>query len=101
LDNLTHSLVGLLAAEAVIRVRERSRPLADWSRSAVYVISIVGNNLPDLDFSYSRISGKTFGYLLQHRGYTHTVPEPRNLRQIQVQSRDRRRIFWNALRVFA
>jgi inner membrane protein len=76
LDNLTHSVVGLLVAEAVIRTRERQgqRPLGDWCRSAIYLVSIVGNNLPDLDFSYSRISGKTFGYLLQHRGYTHTVP---------------------------
>lgn len=75
MDNLTHSLVGLLAAEAVIRLRERQqRPLGAWPRTAVYVLSIVGNNLPDLDFSYSRISGKTFGYLLQHRGYTHTLP---------------------------
>jgi inner membrane protein len=74
LDNLTHSLVGLLAAEAVIRVCERRRILADRTRTAIYALSIVGNNLPDLDFTYSRISGKTFGYLLQHRGYTHTVP---------------------------
>jgi inner membrane protein len=76
LDNLTHSLVGLLAAEAVVRVREKksARPLDGWSRSAIYVLSIVGNNLPDLDFSYARVSGKTFGYLLQHRGYTHTLP---------------------------
>jgi inner membrane protein len=76
LDNLTHSLVGLLAAEGVVRLRERrgQRPLDAWSRSAIYLISVIGNNLPDLDFSYSRISGRTFGYLLQHRGYTHTVP---------------------------
>jgi len=75
LDNLTHSLVGLLAAEVAIRLRERSaRPLAGFTRQAVYVISILGNNAPDTDFSYSRISGKTFGYLLHHRGYTHTVP---------------------------
>jgi inner membrane protein len=75
LDNLTHSLVGLLAAEVVVRVRERRQPpLAGWTRSAIYVASIVGNNLPDLDLSYSRISGKAFGYLLHHRGYTHTVP---------------------------
>jgi len=75
LDNLTHSLVGLLAAEAVIRLRERStRPLDEFTRTACYVISILGNNAPDSDFSYSRISGRTFGYLLHHRGYTHTVP---------------------------
>ena len=74
MDNLTHSLVGLLAAEAVVRLRERYGPLRAGTQSAIYVLSIVGNNLPDLDFSYSRISGKTFGYLLQHRGYTHTLP---------------------------
>ena len=76
MDNLTHSLVGLLCAEAVVRTRERdaARPLAGWTRAAVYAFAIIGNNLPDLDFIYSSISGKTFGYLLQHRGYTHTLP---------------------------
>jgi inner membrane protein len=72
-ENLTHSLVGLLCAEVVVRVAERRRPLDAWSRGAIYAIAIIGNNLPDLDFAYSRISGPRFGYLLQHRGYTHTV----------------------------
>jgi len=57
-----------------VRERVSARPLEAWSRTAIYVLSIVGNNLPDLDFSYARVSGKTFGYLLQHRGYTHTLP---------------------------
>jgi inner membrane protein len=74
LDNVTHSLVGLLCAEIAVRVRERRAPLQPWSRASFYAVAIIGNNLPDLDFSYSRISGKTFGYLLQHRGYTHTLP---------------------------
>ena len=74
MDNVTHGLVGLLCAEAVVRVAERRRSLNPWCRAAVYAFAIVGNNLPDLDFSYSSISGKTFGYLLQHRGYTHTLP---------------------------
>jgi inner membrane protein len=72
-DNFTHALVGLLCAEAVVRVEERRRELDPWFRTGIYAFAIIGNNLPDLDFSYSRISGKTFGYLLQHRGYTHTV----------------------------
>lgn len=57
-----------------MRVRERRQPLEPWCRTATYAFAIIGNNLPDLDFTYSSISGKTFGYLLQHRGYTHTVP---------------------------
>lgn len=74
MDNLTHALVGLLCAETVVRVSERRRALDPWCRTAVYAFAITGNNLPDLDFIYSNISGKTFGYLLQHRGYTHTLP---------------------------
>ena len=74
MDNLTHALVGLLCAEAVVRVAERRRVFHPWCRTAIYAFAIIGNNLPDLDFSYSSISGKTFGYLLQHRGYTHTLP---------------------------
>jgi inner membrane protein len=73
-ENLTHSLVGLLCAEVVVRVASRRRPLDPWSSKAAYAIAIIGNNLPDLDFTYSSISGPRFGYLLQHRGYTHTVP---------------------------
>jgi inner membrane protein len=78
LDNLTHSLVGLLCAEAAVRARERAkdaRPaLATWTRCAVYAFAIIGNNLPDLDLTYAKASDPTFGYLLQHRGYTHTLP---------------------------
>ena len=73
-DNLTHALIGLTSAEAIVRFTERKRSIDPWARSATYAFAIIGNNLPDLDFSYSSISGKTFGYLLQHRGYTHTLP---------------------------
>lgn len=57
-----------------MRLRERRHPVERWTRTALYVLAIVGNNAPDSDFSYASISGKTFGYLLQHRGYTHTLP---------------------------
>ncbi|MEP7049598.1 MAG: metal-dependent hydrolase [Pseudomonadota bacterium] len=73
MENLTHSLVGLLCAEIVVRARERRRAISAWSRTALYATAIIGNNLPDLDFTYSHISGERFGYLLQHRGYTHTL----------------------------
>jgi inner membrane protein len=73
-ENLTHSLVGLLCAEVAVRIRDRRRALAAWPRAAAYAIAIIGNNAPDIDFTYAGISGKRFGYLLQHRGYTHTLP---------------------------
>ncbi len=34
---------------------------------------IVGNNLPDADFIYPYLTGSRLDYLLQHRGYTHTI----------------------------
>ena len=73
MDNVTHALVGLLFAELVVVAAERAQPRPPAVSAATYSVAIIGNNLPDLDFVYQRISGKTFGYLLQHRGYTHTV----------------------------
>ena len=34
---------------------------------------IIAANLPDIDFAYSRITPPPIGYLLHHRGHTHTV----------------------------
>jgi inner membrane protein len=39
-----------------------------------YVVSVAGNNLPDLDFLWSGITARPFGYLLHHRGHSHTLP---------------------------
>jgi len=38
------------------------------------VTSILANNLPDFDFVYTRITEGKLGYLLHHRGHTHTLP---------------------------
>jgi inner membrane protein len=81
LDNLSHSLIGLIAGETLARashVRPES-PLAPGARRGLLVaVSVVGNNLPDLDllYSYRPFAHDTrakLDYMLQHRGYTHTV----------------------------
>jgi inner membrane protein len=72
-DNLTHILAGLVAAEVVTRVRARKlEPRTEWVRAA-YFASALANNVPDLDFAYVGISGQKLGYLLHHRGHTHTL----------------------------
>ncbi|MGC4086937.1 MAG: metal-dependent hydrolase [Polyangiaceae bacterium] len=75
MDNATHSLVGLLLAEAAILFRSRGgrASSAGFVASARW-LSVVANNLGDLDSLYARRLGGKLGYLLQHRGYTHTVP---------------------------
>jgi len=75
MDNVTHSLAGLLLAESMTRLRAR-RPNAETAPGlgAVAVISsIVAANLPDADLLYSGIGGDRLRYMLHHRGYTHTV----------------------------
>jgi inner membrane protein len=80
LDNVTHTLIGALVGEALARrVRPPRhpaplRPLPDVTfRRLVVVGLIVGSNLPDADLLYSSFAGGPLGYVLQHRGYTHTL----------------------------
>ncbi|HKW48296.1 MAG TPA: metal-dependent hydrolase [Gemmatimonadaceae bacterium] len=75
MDNVTHSLAGLLVAEAAIRLRARvtkTEPSSHFCRVAA-ISSVIAANLPDADLVYSGLGGSHLSYMLQHRGYTHTV----------------------------
>jgi inner membrane protein len=69
MDNLTHTLAGLLVAEVAVARRDDTK----LTRKA-YFVSALANNLPDFDFLYTRITEGRLGYLLHHRGHTHTLP---------------------------
>ena len=81
MDNLTHTLIGLIAGESVAHTTSRAlNPgLAPEKRRGLFVaIAAIGGNLPDLDliYSYRGVPHDTqakLSYVLQHRGYTHTV----------------------------
>jgi inner membrane protein len=77
MDNLTHSLVGLIAGEAVARsAPAQSGGLPGGTRRRILLcMGVAGGNLPDVDLLWSGVPGATdgLGYLLAHRGYTHTV----------------------------
>lgn len=77
MDNLTHSLIGLVAGDSAARAT-RTRPggLTDEQRRVGFIaVAAVGGNIPDLDllYSYQGFTGDKIGYLLEHRGYTHTI----------------------------
>jgi inner membrane protein len=73
-DNATHALVGLLLAEAAILLVPAARaPDARFFRGAARAASVFANNVNDLDFVYARRLGGKLGYILHHRGYTHTL----------------------------
>ncbi|HTL13464.1 MAG TPA: metal-dependent hydrolase [Bdellovibrionota bacterium] len=68
MDNLTHSLVGVVIHRACRRLVDPK-----WDR-ALFWTAVVGSNLPDADGLFVWVSGHVpLGYLLHHRGYTHTL----------------------------
>jgi inner membrane protein len=75
LDNFTHTLIGTLVGETCARIAPPcGNGLAPVQRRNLTVaVAAAGSNLPDLDFIYSAVTGDKLGYLLEHRGYTHTV----------------------------
>jgi inner membrane protein len=74
LDNLTHTLAGLLLAEAAVQARAPKAEASAPFRAAAYFASAWVNNAPDLDFVYAGVTERPIGYLLHHRGHSHTVP---------------------------
>ena len=75
MDNLSHSLVGLALGELV----QRSLPAEPDSRAQslrrrmLLVTGWAASDFPDLDLVLSRLLPAPLGYLLHHRGHTHTL----------------------------
>jgi inner membrane protein len=67
-ENITHSLLGATLAAVALQ-----RDATPRQRTLFYVAGIVAANLPDADLLYTRITPPPLGYLLHHRGHTHTV----------------------------
>ena len=61
MDNLTHALVGLTVNNSL---PERTR--------TTFWVSLLASELPDVDILYV-LSGSSADYLLNHRGYSHSV----------------------------
>ncbi|MBX7192974.1 MAG: metal-dependent hydrolase [Sandaracinaceae bacterium] len=75
MDNVTHTLAGIVVAEAALELRRRrtGREASPALTRAAWLASALGNNVPDLDFVYAGIIERPLGYLLHHRGHTHTL----------------------------
>jgi inner membrane protein len=68
MDNITHSLIGAALAGATV-----PRDAPPKQRRVFFIAGIVAANLPDLDLLYTRITPPPLGYLIHHRGHTHTI----------------------------
>ncbi len=75
MDNLTHSVVGLGVGALI----DRSLPAEpDQARTRVrsrmlLLIGCLASNFPDLDLVLTGLLDRPLGYLLHHRGHTHTL----------------------------
>jgi inner membrane protein len=75
MDNVTHTLAGLLLAESAVRLRAHqtgAEPSARF-RTVAAISSMIAANLPDADLLYTGVGGDRLAYILHHRGHTHTV----------------------------
>jgi inner membrane protein len=69
-ENVTHTLIGVALGEGICRMRG----LSGRERAGVLWATALGANLPDFDFLMRPfVGGGNLGYLLHHRGYTHTM----------------------------
>jgi inner membrane protein len=76
-DNVTHTLIGLITGEAVVNHARPSEHglAAPVRRTLLVAVAVIGSNSPDLDLLLSTRGSEpaNLNYMLWHRGYTHTV----------------------------
>lgn len=75
MDNLTHSIIGLAAGELIDRSlpEEPSRERAQARHRLLLVTGALASNFPDIDLVLMPFLSRPLGYLLEHRGHTHTL----------------------------
>jgi inner membrane protein len=75
MDNLSHSLVGLAVGELVHRsVAPEPDTASQKVRRRMLLVSCwAASNFPDLDLVLTSLLPRPLGYLLHHRGHTHTL----------------------------
>ncbi|RJF97380.1 metal-dependent hydrolase [Noviherbaspirillum saxi] len=75
MDNLSHSVAGLAAGELLHRsLTPESDPARQSVRHRLLLLSCwLASNFPDLDLILTPLMPAPLGYLLHHRGHTHTM----------------------------
>ena len=76
MDNITHSLIGVTLSRAFIETPSTTDSQSGGAKptykKAAFFTLLIANNIPDIDFVLRPFVGD-LGYLIHHRGATHTV----------------------------
>ncbi|MGV7209580.1 metal-dependent hydrolase [Oxalobacteraceae bacterium A2-2] len=75
MDNLTHTIIGFGAGELVHRsLAAEQTPARQQTRHRLLLLACaLASNFPDLDLLLTGRLAQPLGYLLEHRGHTHTL----------------------------
>lgn len=75
MDNLSHSVAGLAAGELIHRsLPDETRADDQRLRHRLLLVACwLASNFPDLDLILTPLLPQPLGYLLHHRGHTHTI----------------------------
>ncbi len=75
MDNISHSVIGLGVGELLQRsLPPESAPEQQATRRRMLLFACwAASNFPDLDLLLVRLMPRPFGYMLLHRGHSHTV----------------------------
>jgi inner membrane protein len=69
MDNVTHAFIGAAMGECAVPPGASAR-----ARTILIATGVLAANAPDVDLLYTAITEAPLGYLLHHRGHSHTLP---------------------------
>jgi inner membrane protein len=75
MDNISHAVVSLVSGELLHRSlpEESSQENQSRRRKLLLITTVAAGNFPDLDLVLSGLLKEPLGYLLHHRGHSHTI----------------------------
>ncbi len=73
MDNITHTAIGALFTEVVYHsIKKKPKDSLKFRRN-LHILSAFSSNFPDFDLLLQLVDSSWLGYIINHRGYTHTI----------------------------
>lgn len=73
MDNITHTAIGAVFTECLYQKITKNSEERPKLRKGLHILSAFACNLPDFDLLMQILDSSLLGYLVNHRGHTHTI----------------------------